>query len=72
MPLPDVALERSFGVDFVLVHVQLLAEHLFDWAYQACVMAQEAKRLVIGGPVAGDALLKCARAWRARPRRNRR
>ena len=48
VPLPDIALERRLGVDLVLVHVELFAEHLLDRTDQARMIAEQAKRLVVG------------------------
>src|SRR4051812_16142073 len=47
VPLPDVAGEGRFGVDLVLVHVDLLAEQLLDRIDHARVRAEQAERLVI-------------------------
>ena len=30
MPLPDIAIKLSFGVNFILMHVELFAEQLLD------------------------------------------
>ena len=48
VPLPDIALEGGLGVDLVLVHVELFAEHLLDRTDQAGMIAEQAKRLVVG------------------------
>src|SRR5882724_7695792 len=47
MPLPDVAGEGRFGVDLVLVHVDLLAEDLLDRIDHARMRAEQAERLII-------------------------
>src|SRR5712675_3666057 len=47
MPLPDVTGEGRFGVDLVLVHVELLAEDLLDRIDHARMRAEQAERLVI-------------------------
>ncbi len=47
VPLPDIAGERGFGVDLVLVHVDLLAEQLFDRADHAGMAGEQAVRLVV-------------------------
>ena len=47
VPLPDVAGEGRFGVDLVLVHVDLLAEDLFDRLDHARMRAEQAERLVV-------------------------
>ena len=48
MPLPHLAVERRLRVDLELVHVELLAEHLFHGPDQARMRAQQTKRLVVG------------------------
>jgi hypothetical protein len=40
VPLPDIALERGLGVNLVLVHVKLFAEHLLDRSDQPRVVTQ--------------------------------
>src|SRR5664279_1961280 len=47
VPLPDIAGEGGFGVDLVLVHVDLLAEDLLDRLDHARMRAEQAERLVI-------------------------
>src|SRR5215472_138483 len=48
VPLPDIALERGFGVDLELMHVESLAKHLLDGADQPRMTAEEAEPLVVG------------------------
>ena len=40
MPLPDIAFEGRFGVDLVLVHVELFAKDLLDRLDQPWMRAQ--------------------------------
>ena len=47
VPLPDVAGEGGFGVDLVLVHVDLLAEDLLDRIDHARMRAEQPERLVV-------------------------
>src|ERR1700733_12770840 len=47
VPLPDIARKGGFGVDLVLMHVDLLTEQLLDWADHAGVARQQPMRLVI-------------------------
>ena len=48
MPLPDVALERSLGIDLELVDVDAFAEQLLQRLDQARVMRHQPERLVVG------------------------
>src|SRR6202035_4928600 len=47
MPLPDVAGEGRFGVDLVLVHVDLLAIDLLHRIDHARMRAEQPERLVV-------------------------
>ena len=47
VPLPDVAGEGRFGVDLVLVHVDLLAEDLLHRIDHARMRAEQPERLVV-------------------------
>ena len=47
MPLPNVAVELRLRVDLVLVHVELLAKHLFDGLDQPRVTAEQAEGFVV-------------------------
>ena len=47
VPLPDVAGEGRFGVDLVLVHVDLLAEDLLHRLDHARMRAEQPERLVV-------------------------
>src|ERR1700683_4897352 len=46
MPLPDIALERGFGVELELMHVDFFAEELAERLNEARMTCQEAERLV--------------------------
>ena len=48
MPLPHLAIERCFGIDLVLMHVDRTVQNLLDWFDQAWVRSEAAVRLVIG------------------------
>ena len=48
VPLPDVAVELGLRVDLVLVHVELLTEHLFDRRDHARMTTEQRERLVVG------------------------
>src|SRR6202158_1953775 len=47
VPLPDIAGESRFGVDLVLMHVDLLAEDLLHRIAHARMRAEQPKRLVV-------------------------
>src|ERR1700687_5200303 len=47
VPLPDIAGEGRFGVDLVLVHVDLLAEDLLHRIDHARMRAEQAEPLVV-------------------------
>ena len=48
MPLPDITGEGGFGVDLVLMHVELFAEHLLDGLDHAGMCAEETERFIVG------------------------
>ncbi len=48
MPLPDVALERGFGVELELVHVDFFAEELAQRFDEPRMAGKEPERLVEG------------------------
>ena len=48
VPLPNLAVEGGFRVDLVLMHVELLAEQLFDRADQPRMGAKQTEGLVVG------------------------
>ncbi len=48
MPLPDVALERGFGVELELMHVDVLAEELAQRFDQPRMAGEQAECLVEG------------------------
>src|SRR4051794_33941523 len=47
VPLPDIAGESRFGVDLVLMHVDLLAKDLLHRIDHARMGAEQPKRLVV-------------------------
>src|SRR2546430_9631688 len=47
MPLPDIAGESRFGVDLVLVHIDLLAKDLFHRIDHARMGTEQPERLVV-------------------------